>query len=116
MTTTTKQLPSIDLPPAAPRATLKCVYISGTPLMWVLGQNAQYTTKDGVKKLSTVSGIAVVKPPVAPGETPSFSVQVHIRFEDNYTDIIVCEDHLVVKAIEVGDLAIPQKTLLIPVK
>lgn len=102
-----------DLPPAVPNAVLKCIYISGTTLMWVLGQNAQYTTKDGKKGISKVVGIAVAKPPPEPG-TAGFTVQVHVRFEDNYTDIIVCEDHLVVKSIEVSAIAVPQKTLLVP--
>lgn len=90
---------------AVQQAFLKQVYISGTPLTFAVGQTCQYVTKDGTKKMGQVKGIGIVKPPSPEGAPPNFQVQVHVQYDD-YVDIIICEDHLVVKTIEVSALAV----------
>ena len=112
-----KNLPGPEAPPEAEnQAKLKSICISGTELRWALGKMATYTKLDGTSHVSTVVGMVVVQSPAVPGAPSNFTVQVHIRFDDGYTDIIVCEDHLVVKAIEVSVLATPKKTILVPGK
>ena len=101
-------------PDGAQQVFLKSIRISGTDLMWFVGKAASYTKADGTTVSAKIQGMAVAQPPPKPDGTPNFSVQVHIQFDDGYTDIYIAEDHLVIRNIEVSVLAIPKKTLLVP--
>lgn len=108
---------NIPAPPEAENpAKLKSICISGTDMRWALGKQSTYTKLDGTSHVAKVVGMVLAKPPTPPGAQPNFQVQVHVQFDDGYTDIILCEDHLVVKSIEVSAIAVPKKTILVPKK
>lgn len=110
----TTEQPPVGEGQAVQQAFLKTVYISGTPLVWTVGQSSQYVTRDGTKRVGQVKGIGIVKPPIPEGYNgpPIFQVQVHIQYDD-YVDIIIAEDHLVVKVVEVSALAVVQAPKLV---
>lgn len=100
------------VPQAAAQARLKAVYISGSDLRWVIGKNSKYIDGEGNECVGEVLGLGILQPPPnTKGFEPGF-VQVHVIYE-NYKDVFVLADHLVVKTLHVSEILVPEGPKLV---
>lgn len=107
-------------PQAAQQATLKEIRISGTDLVWRLGESHKYRAQEGedtVEKVSAVIGMGVMIPPAhLPNGQPNPEAgwaQVNILYEDGYRDLFTCADHLVIKNLHISAIAVVQGPKLV---
>jgi len=100
-------------PTAASQTTLKSVVISGTNLRWTVGEEAPYLDAENQWQVGVVQGLAVVVPPPAQqAQDGGIYVQINIIYDD-YRDLYICADHLVLKNLHVSAIAVVQGPKLV---
>jgi hypothetical protein len=112
--------PGAPPPQGVSNTDLKSIVISGTNLRWTVGDEAPYllpVIEDDRKRyewqVGIVLGLGIIVPPPAQQQADGgIFCQINIFYED-YRDLYICADHLILKNLHVSAIAVPVRPGLV---